>query len=510
MTKLQRFIYLTLFMLTGFFYSTHAQGTLLNEYCILKGRVKNDLYKFIEVFVYESLFSKKDTISINQAGYFEKRIAFSGKRDILIRYGQDNCSIYLESNSINLEWDGQNFASTISVINKTDFINDFLVKSYKEFRLERDRAITKLDTCLSLKSVVDIVSELNENEFKFLHEKGSLLDSSSFQKCAYDIFYRNLHLITSSDFFVNYNFSDPVKMSNFPFISLSDRRFLSLEKKAFSRFKESNPSPDTITLRKFAKAQTINIFRSAYSIIDSIALNISEEYRYFLHTYFSRFLQNIYSQRLGKYIPSDISNYSSFLKSIISNGQIIDWLIGMKIKSKISTGITSEMQFYKDLDLVFNKHLKEELEYYYKLFSSLQPGAIAPAVIVKDEKGQNKSLSAYAGKYVFIDFWSSDCLPCISDITTYSKPVADKYKGKNVVFLYISLDSKDKEWYKSIKKYSPAGVNLRAVGGWNDKILKEYAIFTIPRYVIINPDGTIKNAQAEGLYSLLFSENPFQ
>lgn len=496
-------------MLTGYFSSTHAQGTL-NEYCILKGRVKNDLYKFIEVFVYESLFSKKDTISIDQAGYFEKRIAFSGKRDILLRYGDDNCRIYLESNSINLEWDGLNFASTISVINKTDFINDFLVKYYKEFRLERDGAIKKLDTCSSLKNVVDIVSELNENEFKFLHEKGSLLDSSSFQKCAYDIFYGNLHLITGSDFFENYNFSDPVKMSNFPFISLFDRQFSSLEKKAFSRFKESNPSTDTITLRKFAKAQTINIFRSTYSIIDSIALHLSEEYRYFLHTYFIRFLQNIYSQRLGKNIPSDLSNYSSFLKSIISNGQIIDWLIGIKIKSKITTGTTSEMQFYKDLDLVLNKHLKEELEYYYKLFSSLQPGAIAPAVIVKDEKGKNKSLSAYAGKYVFIDFWSSDCLPCISDITNYSKPVADKYKGKNVVFVYISLDNIENEWYKSIKKYSPAGINLRAVGGWNDKIVKEYAIFAIPRYVVINPNGTIKDAQAEGLSSLLFSENPFQ
>jgi thiol-disulfide isomerase/thioredoxin len=200
------------------------------------------------------------------------------------------------------------------------------------------------------------------------------------------------------------------------------------------------------------------------------------------------------------------------LKSILSNGQIIDWLIGMKIKSKIViTGTTiSETQFYKDLDLVFNKHLKEDLEYYYKLFAFLQPGAIAPVVRVKDEKGQNKSLSAYVGKYVFIDFWSSDCLPCISDITNYSKPVADKYRGKNVVFVYISLDSIEKEWYKSIKKYSPAGINLRAEGGWNDKILKDYAIFAIPRYVIINPDGTIKNAQAGGLYSLLFSENPFQ
>jgi thiol-disulfide isomerase/thioredoxin len=301
-------------------------------------------------------------------------------------------------------------------------------------------------------------------------------------------------------------------MSSFPFISLSDRRFASLEKKAFSRFKESNPSTDTIMLSKFAKGQTINIFRSTYSIIDSIALQLSEEYRYFLLTYFKSFLQNVSSQRLGKDILSDISNYSSFLKSTLSNGQIIDWLIGMKIRSKIvTTGTTiSETQFYKDLDLVFNKHLKDELEYYYKLFSSLQPGAIAPAVLVKDEKGQNKSLSAYTGKYIFIDFWSSDCLPCISDITNYSKPVADKYKGKDVVFLYISLDDNVNVWYKSLKKYSPAGVNLRATGGWNDKISKDYAIFAIPRYVIINPDGTIKDAQAEGLYSLLFSENPFQ
>ena len=123
-------------MLTVCLYSGHTQGSLSKEYCILKGRVKNDRYKFLEVFIYESLYAKKDTIAINQAGYFEKKIFFSGERDIEFRYGNDNCNIYIKSNSINLEWDGLDFSSTISVVNKADFINDFLVKYYKKFKLE--------------------------------------------------------------------------------------------------------------------------------------------------------------------------------------------------------------------------------------------------------------------------------------------------------------------------------------------------------------------------------------
>jgi hypothetical protein len=40
------------------------------------------------------------------------------------------------------------------------------------------------------------------------------------------------------------------------------------------------------------------------------------------------------------------------------------------------------------------------------------------------------------------------------------------------------------------------GIQLFADNDWNSQFVKEYAIDSIPRFILISPDGTILNADA--------------
>jgi len=65
-------------------------------------------------------------------------------------------------------------------------------------------------------------------------------------------------------------------------------------------------------------------------------------------------------------------------------------------------------------------------------------------------KGGNTKLSDFNGKYVYIDVWATWCGPCIAEIP-FLKKVEEKYEGKNIAFVSISVDvQKDFEKWKNL------------------------------------------------------------
>lgn len=57
-------------------------------------------------------------------------------------------------------------------------------------------------------------------------------------------------------------------------------------------------------------------------------------------------------------------------------------------------------------------------------------------------KGGTTSLKDLKGKYVYIDVWATWCGPCKAEIP-HLKSLEEKYQGKNIVFVSISVDSKE-------------------------------------------------------------------
>lgn len=111
--------------------------------------------------------------------------------------------------------------------------------------------------------------------------------------------------------------------------------------------------------------------------------------------------------------------------------------------------------------------------------------------------GSKTSLTDLKDKYVYIDVWATWCGPCRKEIP-YLQKLEEKYHGKNIAFVSISLDEdKDKEkWKKMIADKKMGGIQLFADKNWESDFVKAYRINSIPRFIFIGPSGNVLNANA--------------
>lgn len=136
----------------------------------------------------------------------------------------------------------------------------------------------------------------------------------------------------------------------------------------------------------------------------------------------------------------------------------------------------------------------KDLQDTYRKLDNLSAGKTPPPFTLKDLNGKDVTLKDFAGKVVYMDFWASWCSPCRYEMKNGSPKLHAKFKdNKNVVFLYVSLDSKIDAWKKAIKDDKIEGIHVlsQASSGVNSEVGKAFNISGIPRYVIIGKDGKI-------------------
>ena len=98
------------------------------------------------------------------------------------------------------------------------------------------------------------------------------------------------------------------------------------------------------------------------------------------------------------------------------------------------------------------------------------------------------SLSSFRGRLVYIDVWATWCGPCIAEIPSLDQLQKD-YENKDIVFLSVSVDTDKEAWEKMLTEYQLGGVQLWA-DGWS-QITKSYAIFGIPRFMLVDKSGEL-------------------
>jgi thiol-disulfide isomerase/thioredoxin len=124
-------------------------------------------------------------------------------------------------------------------------------------------------------------------------------------------------------------------------------------------------------------------------------------------------------------------------------------------------------------------------------------GSASPDFEYENHKGGKTKLSALKGKYVYIDTWATWCGPCRQEIPHLAK-VEEKYHGKNIEFVSVSIDAqKDHDkWKKFVDEKQLKGVQVMADKDWNSEWAQAYGIQSIPRFILIGPDGKVIDADA--------------
>ncbi|MCO6497914.1 MAG: redoxin family protein [Chitinophagaceae bacterium] len=142
------------------------------------------------------------------------------------------------------------------------------------------------------------------------------------------------------------------------------------------------------------------------------------------------------------------------------------------------------------------KDIKKIVQERYGYLADMLPGKPAVQVVFEDiNKEKIKSGPYFEGKYVYIDFWATWCKPCIAEIPDLVK-LEKEYEGKNIEFVSVSFDDGRPEWEEYLEKEKLTGTQF-----WMDaknKALykRQFNIQLIPRFILLDTEGKIVNADA--------------
>jgi len=114
----------------------------------------------------------------------------------------------------------------------------------------------------------------------------------------------------------------------------------------------------------------------------------------------------------------------------------------------------------------------------------------------ENHDGTTTSLADLKGKYVYIDVWATWCRPCLGEIPALKE--LEKELGDKMHFVSISVDKEDKHeaWKKMVADKELKGVQLYANNNWNATFIRDFGINSIPRFILIDPQGNVVKPDA--------------
>lgn len=119
--------------------------------------------------------------------------------------------------------------------------------------------------------------------------------------------------------------------------------------------------------------------------------------------------------------------------------------------------------------------------------SKMIAGMPAPEFSLLDLEGNKVQLSQFKGKVVYLDFWATWCRPCIEKIEKLQE-FEPQFKGKEVVFIHVSLDRTPAQWRATIQEKQLQGRHLY-FDPTLSTITKDYDVVSVPKFFLITKTG---------------------
>lgn len=147
--------------------------------------------------------------------------------------------------------------------------------------------------------------------------------------------------------------------------------------------------------------------------------------------------------------------------------------------------------------LITKPYLKEPLMVHYKqIKANIDRPDLKSATILKEISNSSSRqimdsvILKNKGKIIYIDCWATWCGPCLSEMPN-SKELMKKMKGRDVAFVYMCLDSEEKQWKAHLAEMQLTGQQYFLTKEQSTDIRKVYEINGIPHYILIDKKGII-------------------
>ncbi len=130
--------------------------------------------------------------------------------------------------------------------------------------------------------------------------------------------------------------------------------------------------------------------------------------------------------------------------------------------------------------------------------TNLLPGFEAPPLSLMDQNKEELSIRKFKDNYIYLNFFSTNNSQSLIEMDLIFE-LKKKYNN-NITYISICLDKKETDYLNYLKNNPSMDWYICHYN--NDlKIISDYKVRNIPKYILINPDGTINQAPA-------YSPNP--
>lgn len=198
-------------------------------------------------------------------------------------------------------------------------------------------------------------------------------------------------------------------------------------------------------------------------------------------------------------------NFFKTVNEALSQKKYGFYLLGCVNYYYVNYGYFSERQAIFDRlpEAIKNSSLGEKaLEFlkYTKMKNRLHTNEDPYEFNLKTINNEMLALKRLKGKTIVLDFWASWCLPCIKALPLLKK-IQENDVSKNVVYISVSIDKKEKDWSDKDKKLQIPWFSLLA----DKATIENYHVSAVPNYIVINKEGKIvsEGSSLSTLYTTL-------
>ena len=160
-------------------------------------------------------------------------------------------------------------------------------------------------------------------------------------------------------------------------------------------------------------------------------------------------------------------------------------------------------RFKKEIsEIITEPYLKEPLfEEYRNTLDKINIPVLASDIILKKLSSSiltasiDSMIRSSKGKVIYLDCWATWCGPCLSELPKSLKLI-EEYKGKKIAFIFVCIDSEEKNWKSTLSRLQLKGEHIFLNKEESAEFRKLFNIKGIPRYMLFDKKGNIADDNA--------------